>query len=434
MIKLARTTNRMRGTIALLIATLVALHCFSLYWRAPYLEFHIYYDANHLGEALAMVVGFSLIGLLFVFGEFSFGYFVGFSAYLLIIGYLWLSAFSDFTYDHRSAQISAVASGAAFLLPSVLIRSPLPRTFALSEKAYSRLLFAILAVTFATLIAGAQYNFNFASLRSIALLRDELKFPTLLAYVIPILSTTLLPFAFACFVMRGALLPASLSLLFLFMFYAITLTKLTLFAPFWLIFIFLLSRSFDCRISMILALLVPLIAGTAMLVLAPQHAAYSQIINLRMFAIPSNALDYYNHFFAHHPLTHFCQIWLLKPILTCPYDAPLSIIMKRAYDAGNMNASLFATEGVASVGIKLAPLAALAGGLVMALGNCASARLPARFVLTSSALLPQVLTNVPLSTTLLTNGMALVFMLWYLMPEEFLRLGSPPARQVPSAQ
>lgn len=420
MIKLAHTTNWMRSTIALLIVVLVSLHCFSLYSRAPYPEFHMYFDSARLGEALVMIVGFSIVGLLFVFSEFSFGYCVGFSAYLLIIGYLWLSTYSDFAYDHRSAQISAMASGVAFLLPSVLIRSPLPKIYTLSEKAFSRLLFSILIIAFLALIIGAQYNFEFAGLRNMGILRDELRFPVVLAYTIPILSTTLLPFAFACFVMRGAPLSACLTLLFLCMFYPITLTKLTLFAPLWLMFIFLLARIFDCRISLILSLLVPLIAGIATSMLLPQYTEYSKIITLRMFAIPSNALDYYNHFFAHHPHTYFCQIWFLKRFMSCPYDTPLSVIMKQTYDAGNMNASLFATEGVASVGIMLAPLPALAGGLVIALGNRASARLPARFVLISSALLVQVLTNVPLSTTLLTHGMAVLFLLWYVMPEAFL--------------
>jgi hypothetical protein len=43
----------------------------------------------------------------------------------------------------------------------------------------------------------------------------------------------------------------------------------------------------------------------------------------------------------------------------------------------------------------------------------ASAGLPARFVLISGAMLPQILLNVPLTTTLLTHGAAVLFLLWY---------------------
>ena len=35
-----------------------------------------------------------------------------------------------------------------------------------------------------------------------------------------------------------------------------------------------------------------------------------------MIAIPSVAMDVYNDFFSKHELTHFCQIWLLKPVMT----------------------------------------------------------------------------------------------------------------------
>ena len=44
---------------------------------------------------------------------------------------------------------------------------------------------------------------------------------------------------------------------------------------------------------------------------------------------------------------------------------------------GNFNGSLFATEGIASVGPLWAPLSALVCGLIVSLGNSASARLPA---------------------------------------------------------
>jgi hypothetical protein len=43
----------------------------------------------------------------------------------------------------------------------------------------------------------------------------------------------------------------------------------------------------------------------------------------------------------------------------------------------------------------------------------ASAGLPARFILISGAMPPQILLNVPLTTTLLTHGAAILFLLWY---------------------
>lgn len=135
-----------------------------------------------------------------------------------------------------------------------------------------------------------------------------------------------------------------------------------------------------------------------------------------MVATPSSALDIYNHFFARNPLTWFCQISFLKPFLQCPYKEPLSVVMQNTYDLGNLNASLFATEGLASVGHFLAPLTALASGFVLALGNRSSAGLPPRLVLMSAGVLPHILLNVPLSVTMLTHGTALLFLLWYITP------------------
>lgn len=90
--------------------------------------------------------------------------------------------------------------------------------------------------------------------------------------------------------------------------------------------------------------------------------------------------------------------------------------MQKAYGLGNFNASLFATEGIASVGPLLAPIPVLACGLVIALANRISSDLPARFILVSSSIFPQILLNVPLTTSLVSHGAVVLFLLWYLTP------------------
>jgi hypothetical protein len=87
---------------------------------------------------------------------------------------------------------------------------------------------------------------------------------------------------------------------------------------------------------------------------------YFSIVNLRVMATPSSALDVYNDFFSTHPITCFCQINSVKLFLACPYGE-LGVEMSRDYTAGNFNASLFASEGIASVGVWLSPPAALVG-------------------------------------------------------------------------
>jgi hypothetical protein len=169
--------------------------------------------------------------------------------------------------------------------------------------------------------------------------------------------------------------------------------------------------------------------GVILIFLFNDHSAlshlavsYFRIINFRMVAIPSIAMDVYNDFFSKHELTHFCQIRVLKSFIGCPYQDPLSIVMFNNYPfGGNYNASLFATEGVASVGLLLAPVSALVCGLVVALGNRLSAGLPPSFILVSGAILAQIMLNVPLTTVLLSHGAGLLFLLWYITPRSMFQ-------------
>jgi hypothetical protein len=124
----------------------------------------------------------------------------------------------------------------------------------------------------------------------------------------------------------------------------------------------------------------------------------------------------YGDFFTKHSPTYFCQVTFLKPFVSCPYSEPLQAIMAKNYPMGSANASLLASEGFASLGVKWAPLSALACGLVVAVVNRLSAGLPPRFVMLSGGILLQVLMNVPMTTSMLTNGAAFLFVLWYVTP------------------
>ena len=154
---------------------------------------------------------------------------------------------------------------------------------------------------------------------------------------------------------------------------------------------------------------------------------YFGLVNFRMIAVPSLAMDYYNSFFFTHPVTHFCQIRFLKPFVACPYQEQLAIVIYNAFGiGGQFNASLFATEEIASVGAFFAPVTALVSGLVIALGNRLSAGLQPQFILISGAVIIQALLNVPLSTVLLSHGCAILFLLWYIT-REFIWFGSERA-------
>jgi len=412
-----RKASGSRFGLFALVCLQIVVCCISL-TQVAHWQSYMMYDAARLYYAIAAVVAFSTVSLIFVFSRFSFGYFVGFSLFSMILGFIWLSTFSKFNYDHRLAALSAAVSAVLFLLPALLINAPLRQRFVLSPRALEHLLKFILVLALGTLVVASFYNFRLVSIRNIYDFRNELSFPAPVRYLTGIVSTVLLPFACACYLALNRRWWAVAPLILMLLFYPITLSKFSLFSAAWVVILLVLSRIFEPRAATILSILLPMLLGVILMAgfLNGYSLYYFDLVNIRMMAIPSSAMDVYNDFFSSHPLTWFCQISLLKPLMSCPYQEQLSLVMEKSYQLGNINASLFATEGIASVGPYLAPLVALACGLVIALGNRASAGLPPEFVLISAALLPQTFLNVPFTTALLTHGTGLLLLLWYIMP------------------
>lgn len=425
-----RRQSGLRFRLALLICCHITICCVSLMYLADNnppvafdpVVFHLFFDISRLHIALGAVAAFSVFSAFFLFARFSFAYFVGFYFYSMILGYLWLNSFSDLNYDHRLAGVSAAASGIAFLLSALFVVPRIPRTYTLSEHGFDRLLTFILVLAAGTAAVGAMYNFRLVALTKIYDFRDLLESPKLLNYLTGMVLSALLPFAFAGFIARKAHWKAGAALSLLLIFYPVTLSKLPLFAPVWMIGLLLLSAFFQARTVVILSLSLPVLAGVILHVAFPWSTAmYFSTVNLRLMAIPSNAMDLYNDYFSRHDLTYFCQIPAIKRIISCPYQEPLWTIMERTYKLGNLNASLFATEGIASVGLLWAPLSAFGCGLIIAFGSRMADGLPHRFVLLSGAMLPLVLLNVPLSIVLLTHGAAILFLMWYVTPPSIFR-------------
>jgi hypothetical protein len=336
----------------------------------------------------------------------------------MVLGFLWLTRFTQFHYDTNLAAASAAASAILFLLPALLIDGPFRQTVVLSRPGFERLLAAILALTAATIAVASFYDFKLVSLGHIYEFRNDIQFPVVIRYLITLVPNALLPFAFASYLALRSRWKAALALLLFVFFYPTTLSKLAFFAPAWILLLLIVSSIFETRITVILSLLAPMLLGIALIVFGTHDYAYPyfNFVNIRMIATPSSALDFYNDFFAQHPHTHFCQVSVVRLFTGCPYREPLAIVMQNTYGIGNLNASLFATEGVASVGLYLAPLAACACGFVIAVGNKASSGLPARFILISGSIISQILLNVPLTVTLLSYGAVLLFLLWYITP------------------
>ncbi len=424
------TLSRQQLELIVLNCVYVAACCVSIVLTAlAFPEYHILFDARGAAGAVIVVLVFAAALPLFALAPFSFGYMTGFYLYIMVAGYLWLNAFSEFAYNHTLAGLSGAASALAFLLPALFVSSPLRQIYVLSPKALDRVLILILALSAATIAVGASYNFMFVDIENIYEYREKLDFPRGLLYLFGITSNALLPFAFAMFVEKRAFWRAVAVLLLLVLFYPVTLTKTAFFAPAWLLVMLAVSWFFRPKTAITITMLVPVAIGIALLPLystglirLEAAPSYFRVVNLRMIAIPSLAMDYYNYFFARHDLTFFCQIRIVKAIVSCPYQEELPAVIYKAFGiGGNFNASLFSTEGVASVGPFFAPLSALACGLIFAVGNRMSAGLPPRLILLSGALAAQTFLNLPLTIGMVTFGGALLFLLWYVTPRTIFK-------------
>ncbi|MBR0757047.1 hypothetical protein JQ604_33105 [Bradyrhizobium jicamae] len=395
----------------------VAIGCVSLIIVADY-QSYVLFDRGHLAYAIGVSATFSAVGMLFAIAPFTFGYFTGFYLFTVAAGFLWLNCFSRYDYDHRVAGLSAAVSALLFLLPALLVHAPLKQTLVLSRRNFEHLLTAILVLALATVAIASSLHFRLVSLSQMYDFRSELNYPAVLRYLIGIVPNALLPLAFAGYLVLRSYWKAAITLLIFPLFYPITLSKLAFFAPFWVLAVWIGSRFFAARTVVILSLLVPMSIGVGLMLLREHQTimAYFYLVNIRMIAVQSSAIDVYNDFFASHPHTYFCQIGVIKALAGCPYQYPLAIVMQNTYGFGNLNASLFATEGVASVGHYLAPLAALVCGLIVAIGNRAAAGLPPGFVLVSASMIPQIIMNVPLTVTMVSHGTILLFAIWYVTP------------------
>ena len=407
---------------AAMLLVFFALFFFSLF-KASQLRptYHIGFSEDWLSLTLIPICLTAAIGVALAFARFTFGYFVGFYLFAMMAGYFWLNAFSTLDYDHPKALIASTVAIVAFLLPVLTIRKPLPRPD-LSSTWLDGVPDAVIGFAAALLIYCTLDDPHFDGLNDVETYRAAIERPKLIQYAIGNLTGALIPFSVAYAIMRDRKQIAAALCLISMMYYPVTLTKTSLMAGPFIVFMAILSSRIEPRMASILSLLVPVAIGIASVaginvhhLDVVRHAIFG-ILDFRLLAIPSSSLDHYFEFFNHHQLTGFCQISFLKPLMACPYSDQLSVVFAKQYGMGNMNASLFATEGVASVGTTWMPLSALACGFIVAIANRVSSGLPPRFILTSGAMIPITLINIPLSTALLSNGFALLMLLWWLTP------------------
>lgn len=342
-----RAATRSRALVPLLLLAHVVVCCVSFYFVQQYYGYMkgIRFDPDLIGAAIVSLLPFFALGFFLVRARrASFGYGLSFYFFSMIVGYAWLSSFSDFQYNKGVAAVSIFLSAVAFFIPAIFVMPRMPRPIELSRLDLSRLLFGILAFAGIILALSSGYHFQVVGLGEIYSHRDQIEIPGILRYGIGISTGALLPFALTLSIFQGRLFVGLLASVLLVLFYPVTLLKLALFAPAWVVFLALLSRFAEARVMVILSLLLPALAGllVALMGLAmdvPFDGTSGirrlfDLVNFRMLAIPAVSFDMYSDFFSRNPLTYFCQISWLKPVVSCPYAKPLSVVLNGAYGIG----------------------------------------------------------------------------------------------------
>jgi hypothetical protein len=181
---LAPPPSREWPKLAVLLGLHIVTSCLSLVYVAEfYAGYHvIWFDRTELPAAVLNVAVFAIVAALFIFSRFSFGYFLGFYFYTLVLGYLWIVEFSKFQYNHTLAAVSAFVSAVAFLAPALFITSPIRQRVSLSPRALDRTLTLILVLAAAVIAGGSFHNFRLVGLEGIYDFRGELDFPAWLRY------------------------------------------------------------------------------------------------------------------------------------------------------------------------------------------------------------------------------------------------------------
>jgi len=166
---LATTSGRLefRPILGLLLCGHLAACCISLSYAAAAFSGIVGFDKANVPIAILRTLTFVVASTVFMISRFSFGYFVGFYFYTMILGYLWLFEFSLLSYNHSLAVVSIFASALAFLAPTLFITAPVRARLALSVRGFDLLLSAILVFAALLIAVAAYYNFKLVGLSEI---------------------------------------------------------------------------------------------------------------------------------------------------------------------------------------------------------------------------------------------------------------------------
>lgn len=206
--------------------------------------------------------------------------------------------------------------------------------------------------------------------------------------------------------------------------YSTAAMKSVLLSPLIVVGVYFLARKYGSSIAARLSFgLTPtcivLAAGSAKVIGGIAFSIATMVL-FRTLAIPGIEMAEYYDFFNHFPKTFYSQVTGVNWLLTNPYKLSLGREVSAQYlgnSVPNANASFFAMDGIASLGLPGVIVISIICALVfLAIDSCAI-DLKLEFVAAALAYTAISLTNVSLFSTLLGNGLLLLMLIFAYMPE-----------------
>lgn len=183
------------------------------------------------------------------------------------------------------------------------------------------------------------------------------------------------------------------------------------------------------RLSLGLAAACVFLTATAAKAIGGIGFSLASIVLYRMLAIPGVEMGEYYDFFHHFPKTFYSHVTGINWFITYPYKLSIGREVSAQYlgnSVANANASFFAMDGIAALGLPGILVASFLCALVfLTIDSCAT-DLKAEFVAAALAYTSISLANSSLFTTLLGDGLFLLMVLFLYTPDHILEPSAIP--------
>lgn len=181
----------------------------------------------------------------------------------------------------------------------------------------------------------------------------------------------------------------------------------------------------------IVAGLTALIGGVALIPEGLVHNAYLGVVHLRTFSQPALLVVQFLEFFKTNPVTLLSHVHGVDLLVRTPYDSNLFQLIGLYYYGSPMtaNAGYWASDGIAGFGYFGILLVSAAAAAIMWFLDASAVELDPRFAAVAGSYAANWFANVPLTTTLLSGGLAFLMVTFLVVPmgRSFRRPQGPPA-------